>query len=132
MAGNLVLYKKVTWHVTTWKSGSSKCSLSLIDVAWMQKVQQTALKDRLYMDTIVLSTKSLQILSLLEAMDLGQYREVFHREHITGEILVECTEEVLQNELEITSKIHRIRLIKIISGQHSASNFLKTWHLATA
>ena len=107
---------------------------SLIDVAWMQKVQQTALKDHLWIPLLnfIFSTKSLQILSLLEAMDLVQYREVFHREHITGEILVECTEEVLQNELEITSKIHRIRLMKIISGQHSASNFLKTWHLATA
>lgn len=107
---------------------------SLIDVAWMQKVQQTALKDRLWIPLLnfIFSTKSLQILSLLEAMDLGQYREVFHREHVTGEILVECTEEVLQNELEITSKIHRIRLMKIISGQHSATNFLKTWNLATA
>ena len=94
----------------------------------MQKVQQTALKDRLWIPLLkfIFSTKSLQILSLLEAMDLGQYREGFHREHITGEILVECTEEVLQRELEITSKIHRIRLMKIISGQHSASNFLKT------
>jgi len=67
-------------------------------------------------------------LNLLEAMDLGRYCEEFQREHITGEILAECNEEVLQQELGMVSKIHRIRLMKIISGQHTARSYLRTWN----
>ena len=48
-----------------------------------------------------------QIQNLLEAMDLGQYREAFLREQVSGEILVELDEGVLQQELGITSKLHR-------------------------
>lgn len=57
---------------------------------------------------------------MLEQLDLSQYKESFEREHICGDVLVECTEDVLQQELGVLSKIHRIRLMKIISGQKSA------------
>ena len=68
---------------------------------------------------------SFQMLMLLDAMDLSQYRENFQREHVTGEVLVECDENVLQQELGIASKIHRIRLMKIVNGQRSVYEYLK-------
>ena len=68
------------------------------------------------------SSMSLQVLQLLELMDLTQYKENFEREHISGEVLIECDEDVLMQELGILSKLHRIRLLKIISGQQSAKD----------
>lgn len=60
----------------------------------------------------------------MEAMSLGQYSEKIQSEHISGEILLECDESVLQEEIGVTSRIHRIRIMKIISGQHSAKALL--------
>ena len=65
-----------------------------------------------------------QIQSLLGAMDLSQYKETFIREHVTGEILLELDDSDLQSELGMTSKIHRIRLLKLIQGIHSAQSIL--------
>ena len=62
---------------------------------------------------------------MLEAMKIGQYKDTFLAEQISGEILAECDEEVLQHELGMSSKIHRIRLMKVITGQHSAKDFIK-------
>jgi len=57
-------------------------------------------------------------------MDLTQYKEKFTREHITGEILTELDEDILLHELGVSSKIHRIRLMKVINGQHSVQHIL--------
>lgn len=65
------------------------------------------------------------MVQLLRAMDLRQYGDTMSHEHITGEILVECDEEVLQYELGMGSRIHRIRLMKVIQGQHSAQSILQ-------
>ncbi len=61
----------------------------------------------------------------MEAMSLGVYRQKIFDEHISGEILLECDEDVLKEEIGITSKIHCIRLMKIINGQHSAQAVLE-------
>ena len=66
---------------------------------------------------------SLQVILLLHDMGLNQYQETFQLEGITGDILVELDEEVLQTELGVTSRIHRIKLLKLISGQHSAHRY---------
>ena len=58
-------------------------------------------------------------------MNLGQYRTKCLEEQVTGEILIELGQEDLERELEIKSKIHRVRLMKIIDGQHSARNILE-------
>ena len=58
-------------------------------------------------------------------MGLGQYRNKFMSEHVSGEILLECDDQVLQDELGIQSKIHRIRLAKVISGIYSAKLILE-------
>ena len=48
----------------------------------------------------------------------------FHLQ-VNGEILSECDEEVLSSDLGITSKLHRMRLMKVISGRHSARGILE-------
>ena len=65
-----------------------------------------------------------QIQHLLDAMGLSQYKDTFMSEQITGEILLEIDEDVLQNELGVRSKLHRLRLMKVIRGQHSAQNII--------
>ena len=57
-------------------------------------------------------------------MSLGQYKETVAREFVDGEILSELDDKSLENDLGISSKIHRIRLMQIINGSHSAKDFL--------
>lgn len=57
-------------------------------------------------------------------MGLTQYKEMFHREHITGNLLVQCSDETLKKELGIEKKLHRMRLMEVISGQKSAKDLL--------
>lgn len=66
-----------------------------------------------------------QVLGLLEAMNMSQYKESFQREQVNGEILLEFDEEILKNELHISSRIHRIRLTKIITGMISVHDYIK-------
>ena len=61
-----------------------------------------------------------QVLDLLAAMNLHQYQDVFRSEQVDGEIFSECDEGVLEHELGITSRLHRLRLLKIITGESSA------------
>ena len=65
-----------------------------------------------------------QIQRLFEAMNLGKYKETVARECIDGEILSELDERSLESDLGISSKIHRIRLMQIITGSRSAKTFL--------
>jgi hypothetical protein len=67
----------------------------------------------------------MQVAKLMELMSLGQYREKILSEHISGEILLECDDAILQEEIGVTSRIHRIRIMKIISGQHSTKTMLE-------
>lgn len=53
-------------------------------------------------------------------MSLKQYQGKFKEEQVNGEILSECEEDVLQSDLGVSSKLHRMRLLKVISGRHSA------------
>ena len=62
----------------------------------------------------------IQILQLLDAMNMTRYKTVFEEEGVDGEILAECDEEVLQAELQVTSKIHRSKLMGVIKGHQSA------------
>ena len=64
----------------------------------------------------------LQILYTLEVMKLSQYKQQFTDESIDGEILAECDEALLENELHVKNKLHRSRLMKVITGRHSVRN----------
>ncbi len=49
----------------------------------------------------------LQVQQLLQAMDLSKYMELFKSEQISGDILLELTEQDLKVELGIESRLHR-------------------------
>lgn len=67
---------------------------------------------------------SVQVVKLLGKMGLQKYIETATQERITGDILLECTEGVLEKDLHIMSKLHRVRLMKLIDGSHSAKSIL--------
>lgn len=57
-------------------------------------------------------------------MGLSQYKEIFSQECIDGAILLELDADVLSCELGVKSKIHCIKLIKLISGDYSIQQYL--------
>ena len=67
----------------------------------------------------------IQVQQLLHVMNLTQYQSKFASEGIGGDILIELGDQDLQNDLGMKSKVHRIRLMKIIEGQHSAKKILE-------
>ena len=67
----------------------------------------------------------LQVLNLLDAMGMKQYTEAFKNEDINGKVLLECDDSVLANDLRVSSKLHRIRLLKVVSGEFSAKEIIQ-------
>ncbi len=66
-----------------------------------------------------------QVGLLLDAMELGHYKDTFSRECVSGEILLECDDDILREDLGVASRLHRLRLAKIIDGRHSAASILE-------
>ena len=48
------------------------------------------------------------------------------REQISGDILTECTRDVLGGELGISKKIHLLRLLQIINGDISVKDVMNS------
>ena len=68
----------------------------------------------------------LQVSLLLEDMNLGQYKQAFVEQQVSGDVLVDLTESMLSSkELGIESDLHRLRLMKVIRGEPSAHRQLK-------
>ena len=67
---------------------------------------------------------TVDIMQLLDAMKLGEYKDAFEREMIDGEIMCALSEDMLLNDLKIEKQLHRLRLMKLISGQTSSRKFL--------
>ena len=65
-----------------------------------------------------------QVLRLLDAMGLEQYSPTFQQQQINGDILADCDDEILRTELQITSRLHRMRLLRVISGQYSVIDIM--------
>ena len=63
------------------------------------------------------------ILHLLDAMNLSVYKEAFKQEQIDGETMA-CLSTDMLIELGVSKSLHRLRLMKIISGGTSASSFI--------
>ena len=61
----------------------------------------------------------------MDAMELSQYKEAFAKESVSGEILSECDNDILESDLGVTSRLHRLRLMKIIDGRHSAAALIE-------
>ncbi len=66
----------------------------------------------------------LQILSLLEIMGLEQYTPNFKLEQINGDILSGCDDAILKDELQVSSRLHRMRLLKVIEGVYSVHQIM--------
>ena len=70
------------------------------------------------------------ILHLLDAMNLSAYKEAFEEKQIDGETMA-CLSADMLIELGMSKSLHRIRLMKIISGRTSASSFITIPHLCS-
>lgn len=57
-------------------------------------------------------------------MNMEEYHSLFAHEQVNGEVLCQCDEQVLEGELQVKSRLHRIRLMGLIRGQTSARNLL--------
>ena len=56
---------------------------------------------------------------MLHRAGLGQYAGTVEAESVSGDILVECSEEILEKEMGIKSKLHRLKLLRVIEGKAS-------------
>ena len=59
-------------------------------------------------------------------MDISQYKQHFIKERVTGMVLTEVDDEMLMADLKMTSRLHRIRLMKVASGQVSVGSVMDT------
>lgn len=53
-------------------------------------------------------------------MGLPQYVNTFRREQVTGSLLLQCNEAMLQENLGIENQLHCKRLMALVSGLQSA------------
>jgi hypothetical protein len=65
-----------------------------------------------------------QVESVLRSMDLSQYISRFREEQVTGSVLLQCNEAILERELGVESQLHRTRLLAVIGGHQSARDIL--------
>ena len=66
----------------------------------------------------------LQVVSLLKSIGLEAYVELFKAECISGDILQEVDDNLLDKELGITSKLHRIKMRRLINGRFPHSTYI--------
>ena len=57
-------------------------------------------------------------------MGLEQYTPTFKHEQINGDILSTCDDGILKDELKIASRLHRIRLLRVIDGNYSIHDIM--------
>ena len=50
---------------------------------------------------------------------MSSYKDAFKKEQISGCLLIELDEDVLETELGVTRKLDRIKLMKLIEGRHT-------------
>ena len=65
-----------------------------------------------------------KVLRLLENMGLEQYTPTFKQEQINGDILSTCDDAILKDELSVTSRLHRMRLLRVIEGTYSVHEIM--------
>ena len=62
---------------------------------------------------------------------MPEYIEHFMKEDITGMILVQCTDKILENDLHVKSALHRMKLMQLITGSLSVCDILQDEHFNT-
>ena len=58
-------------------------------------------------------------------MGLARYAHTFKEERINGHLLFDLDEGILEDELGMSKKIHRIRLMMIITGRQCVTDYIK-------
>lgn len=66
-----------------------------------------------------------QLKKVLEGMNLEQYTVIIQQERLDGDIFLELDEETLTQELGITSRIHRLKVLKLITGEYDAHTYME-------
>ena len=59
----------------------------------------------------------MQVVAVLRTLDLPEYSEVFLRERVDGQVLLQLTDDLLSTELGVNSKLHRIRIMNLAGGR---------------
>ena len=62
---------------------------------------------------------------MLDKLGLGQYKDTFRNEAINGTIFIDLDEEIIENELKVKSKIHRIKIMRLVTGKQSVTDLLR-------
>ena len=57
-------------------------------------------------------------------MGLKRYIPTFSQEQINGDILSTCDDALLNEDLKITSRLHRMRLLRVIEGAYSVHDIM--------
>ena len=65
------------------------------------------------------------MIDLLEILGLTKYKNIFIHEEISGALMLELDEEILEVELGITSKLHRLKLLRVIDGRQPLDELFK-------
>lgn len=58
-------------------------------------------------------------------MSLKQYNGVIKEEVIDGEIILDLDTPTLAEEIGVTSRIHQLKIMKLISGEYDARIYLE-------
>ena len=64
-------------------------------------------------------------MDVLRGMHLSQYIQRFEDEDVSGELLCDIQEDILEDDLGVKQKFHRLKLMKLINGHYSAEKILK-------
>ncbi len=62
---------------------------------------------------------------ILDNLGLAQYKGVFAREQMSGDLLKQCTDDMLEDDLQVVSKLHRLKLNRVINGKVPLAPLLK-------
>ena len=58
-------------------------------------------------------------------MGLARYAQTFKEERIDGHLLFDLNEEILEEELGMSEKMHRMRLMMVITGRQCVTDYIK-------
>ena len=68
----------------------------------------------------------MQVLLILDYLNLKQYKDSFSAEGIDGHIFTQLDDEILEQDLGIHCKLHRLKLLNVISGKTSAMQLARS------
>ena len=74
---------------------------------------------------VYFSLQRTQVIILLDKMKLSQYKQRFMEEMVSGGLLIECDEDALKNDLQVTSRLHRVKFMLLINGKESAQKYFQ-------